>query len=67
MDALNTTGDRSKFLSYEQCEGEEAKWGDNSGGKTKGRGFITLDGKSNIDDVFLMEETQPSKCWSADG
>lgn len=49
------TSDKSKFLSLEEFDGGVVRFGNNSPCMVKGKGSISLNGKSNADDVFWVE------------
>lgn len=49
------TGDRSKFLSLKEFDGCVVKFDNDSPCMVKGKGVISLNGKSNVDDVYWVE------------
>lgn len=49
------TGDRSKFLSLKEFDGRVVRFGNDSPYMVKGKGTISLNGKSSVDDVYWVE------------
>lgn len=49
------TGDKSKFITLNEFDGGVVRFGNNSPCMVKGKGSISLNGKSNVDDVFWVD------------
>ncbi|GLJ12935.1 hypothetical protein SUGI_0200970 [Cryptomeria japonica] len=49
------TSDWSKFLSMKEFDGSVVRFGNVSPYMVKGKGFISLNGKSSADDVYWVE------------
>ncbi|GLJ54155.1 hypothetical protein SUGI_1160370 [Cryptomeria japonica] len=49
------TGDKRKFLLLQEFAGGLVGFGDNKTRKIKGKGTISLDGKTNTDNVYYVE------------
>ncbi|GLJ42624.1 hypothetical protein SUGI_0883450 [Cryptomeria japonica] len=49
------TGDQSKFISLEEYDGGVVHFGNDPPCMVKGRGSISLNGKSNVDNVYWLE------------
>lgn len=49
------TCDRRKFLSLQEFDGGFVRFGDNKACRIKGKGTISLDGKTNIDNVYYVK------------
>ncbi|GLJ05156.1 hypothetical protein SUGI_0012340 [Cryptomeria japonica] len=53
--SYHMTGDRSKFLSLEEYDGGVVRFGNDAPCMVKGRGSISLSGKSSADNVYWVE------------
>ena len=49
------TGDMSKFVKFKYHDGGIVRVGNNASCHITGIGSITLDGKTNIDDVYFVD------------
>ncbi|GLJ40699.1 hypothetical protein SUGI_0840630 [Cryptomeria japonica] len=49
------TGDKVKFMSLQEYNGGQVRFGDDKACLIKGRGVISLDGKYNADNVYYVE------------
>ena len=49
------TGDMNKFFDFKSQDGGIVKGGNNATCQVKGIGSITLDGKTNTEDVFFFD------------
>lgn len=48
-------GDKEKIISLEEFDGGVVRFGNNSPCMVKGKGSISLNGKSNADDIYWVE------------
>lgn len=49
------TGDMNKFVEFNSCDGRIFRVGNNVACHIKGIGSITLDGKTNTNDVYFVD------------
>lgn len=49
------TGDKSKFLTFQDYNGGLVRFGDDKACLIKGKGTISFDGKHNTDNVYYVE------------
>ena len=49
------TGDMNKFVDFKSYDGGIVRVGNNATCHVKGIGSITLDGKTNIEDVYFVD------------
>ena len=60
-------GDMNKFVGFKSQDGGIVRVGNNATCQVKGIGSINLDGKTNIQDVYFVDEAQSSECWTTSG
>ena len=48
-------GDRDKFVEFNSYDGDVVRVGNNVPCPIKGKGSITLDGKTNTEDVYFID------------
>ena len=62
-------GDMRNFVKFRSHDGGIVRVGNNASCHIIGIGSITLDGKTNIDDVYFVDGLKHNllKCWTAYG